>query len=78
MENTRKKGGLMPLFIANLISSGEEQLVQLPKEAHFSCASSTVWVKIRGRELVITNFKNNWDQFFLEGQNVSDDFFNER
>lgn len=68
----------MPLFIGKIIRNDGGQLVKLPKEAHFSCASSTVWVKIRERELVITNFKNTWDQFFLKGPDVSDDFFNER
>ncbi len=78
VENTRKKGGCMPLFITNLINRNGVQSVELPKEAHFYRATSKVWVKIRGQELVITPLKNTWDQFFLKDPDLSDDFFNER
>jgi virulence-associated protein VagC len=61
VENTRKKGGCMPLFITNLINKNGVQSVELPKEAHFYRATSKVWVKIRGQELVIAPLKNTWD-----------------
>jgi antitoxin VapB len=37
-----------------------------------------VIVRIRGRERIITPIENTWDNFFLNGPAVSDDFMNER
>jgi antitoxin VapB len=35
-------------------------------------------VRIRGRERIITPIENTWDNFFLSGPAVTDDFLNER
>jgi antitoxin VapB len=37
-----------------------------------------VIVRIRGRERIITPIENTWDNFFLSGPAVTDDFLNER
>ena len=37
-----------------------------------------VMVRIRGRDRIITPIENTWDNFFLNGPLVSDDFMNER
>jgi antitoxin VapB len=35
-------------------------------------------VRIRGRDRIITPIENTWDNFFLNGPSVTDDFLNER
>jgi antitoxin VapB len=50
----------------------------LPAEARLPDEVKKVIVRIRGRERIITPIENSWDNFFLNGPAVSDDFMNER
>ena len=50
----------------------------MPAEARLPDEVKKVIVRIRGRERIITPIENTWDNFFLNGPAVSDDFMNER
>jgi antitoxin VapB len=50
----------------------------LPAEARLPDEVKKVIVRIRGRERIITPLENTWDNFFLNGPSVSDDFMNKR
>ena len=52
--------------------------MRLPAEARLPEEVKKVIVRIRGRERIITPLENTWDNFFLNGPGVSDDFMNER
>ena len=50
----------------------------MPAEARLPDEVKKVIVRIRGRERIITPIENTWDNFFLDGPAVSDDFMNQR
>jgi antitoxin VapB len=52
--------------------------VRLVGEARLPEDIKKVAVRIRGRERVITPLENTWDNFFLNGLRVTDDFMNQR
>ena len=62
-----------PVFIDD-----KDQVVKLVGEARLLEDIKKVAVRIRGRERVITPLENTWDNFFLNGLRVTDDFMNQR
>jgi antitoxin VapB len=56
----------------------KDQVVKLVGEARLLEDIKKVAVRIRGRERVITPLENTWDNFFLNGLRVTDDFMNQR
>lgn len=68
----------MSIAITTVFTNNRTQAVRLPAEARLPEDVKKVIVRIRGRERIITPLENTWDNFFLSGPSVSDDFMNER
>ena len=68
----------MSIAISTVFTNNRSQAVRLPAEARLPDEVKKVIVRIRGRERIITPLENTWDNFFLNGPSVSDDFMNER
>ncbi|MBU3621142.1 antitoxin [Polynucleobacter sp. CS-Odin-A6] len=66
------------MAITTVFTNNRSQAVRLPAEARLPDEVKKVIVRIRGRERIITPLENTWDNFFLNGPSVSDDFMNER
>jgi len=71
-------GEVMTIAITTVFTNNRSQAVRLPAEARLPDEVKKVIVRIRGRERIITPIENTWDNFFLNGPEVSDDFMNER
>ena len=68
----------MTITITTVFTNNRSQAVRIPAEARLPDEVKKVIVRIRGRERIITPMENTWDNFFLNGPAVSDDFMNER
>ena len=68
----------MTIAITTVFTNNRSQAVRLPAEARLPDDVKKVIVRIRGRDRIITPIENTWDNFFLSGPSVSDDFMNER
>ena len=68
----------MTIAITTVFTNNRSQAVRLPAEARLPDDVKKVIVRIRGRDRIITPIENTWDNFFLSGPSVSDDFNNER
>ena len=68
----------MSIAITTVFTNNRSQAVRLPAEARLPDEVKKVIVRIRGRERIITPLENTWDNFFLNGPSVSNDFLNER
>ncbi|WP_216859723.1 type II toxin-antitoxin system VapB family antitoxin [Polynucleobacter sp. UK-Mo-2m-Kol15] len=68
----------MAISITTVFTNNRTQAVRLPAEARLPDEVKKVIVRIRGRERIISPLENTWDNFFLSGPVVSDDFMNER
>ena len=68
----------MAIAITTVFTNNRTQAVRLPAEARLPDEVKKVIVRVRGRERIITPLENTWDNFFLSGPSVSDDFMNER
>ena len=69
---------MMTIVITTVFTNNRSQAVRLPAEARLPDEVKKVIVRIRGRERIITPIENTWDNFFLNGPAVSEDFMNER
>jgi len=67
----------MTITITTVFTNNRSQAVRIPAEARLPDEVKKVIVRIRGRERIITPIENTWDNFFLNGPAVSDDFMNE-
>ena len=68
----------MTIAITTVFTNNRSQAVRMPAEARLPDEVKKVIVRIRGRERIITPIENTWDNFFLDGPAVSDDFMNQR
>jgi antitoxin VapB len=68
----------MAIAITTVFTNNRSQAVRMPAEARLPDEVKKVIVRIRGRDRVISPIENTWDNFFLNGPLVSDDFMNER
>ncbi len=68
----------MTIAITTVFINNRSQAVRLPAEARLPDEVKKVIVRIRGRERIITPIENTWDNFFLNGPAVSEDFMSER
>lgn len=68
----------MTIAITTVFTNNRSQAVRMPAEARLPDDVKKVIVRIRGRERIITPIENTWDNFFLNGPAVSDDFMNKR
>jgi antitoxin VapB len=69
---------IMTLAITTLFTNNRSQAVRIPAEARLPDQVKKVVVRVRGRERIITPIENTWDNFFLNGPTVTDDFMIER
>ncbi len=68
----------MSIAITTVFTNNRSQAVRLPAEARLPDDVKKVIIRLRGRERIITPLENTWDNFFLNGPSVSNDFMNER
>ncbi|MES2823270.1 MAG: type II toxin-antitoxin system VapB family antitoxin [Pseudomonadota bacterium] len=54
------------------------QSVRLPAESRFPDNVKKVSVRVLGRDRILSPIENTWDSFFLDTEQVSDDFMVER
>lgn len=64
-------------MIAKVFIHHRTQAVFLPAETRFPDDVKQVMVRIRGKERIITPIEDTWDHFFLNGPEVTADFFKE-
>jgi antitoxin VapB len=68
----------MSISVTTVFTNNRSQAVRLPAEARLPDEVKKVIIRIRGRERIITPLENTWDNFFLNGPSVSEDFLNAR
>lgn len=68
----------MPIVITTVLTHNQSQAVRLSTEACLPDQVKRVIVRICGHETIISPLKHTWDNFFLNGPSVSDDFMKER
>jgi antitoxin VapB len=61
-----------------LFSNNRSQAVRLPVEARFPADIKKVHVRVCGVDRIISPAGQTWNQFFLSGPQVSEDFLPER
>ena len=66
----------MTIAITTVFTNNRSQAVRMPAEARLPDEVKKVIVRIRGRDRIISPIENTWDNFFLNGPLVSDDFMN--
>ena len=72
------KGISMTIAITTVFTNNRTQAVRMPAEARLPDEVKKVIVRIRGRERIITPIENTWDNFFMNGPTVTEEFLNER
>ena len=68
----------MTIATTTVFTNNRTQAVRLPTEARLPDDVKIVIVRTRERDRIISPIENTWDNFFLNGPEVSDDFMNER
>lgn len=68
----------MTIAITTVFTNNRSQAVRLPAEARLPDEVKKVVVRIRGRDRIITPLENTWDNFFLNGPTVTDEFMDDR
>jgi antitoxin VapB len=68
----------MTIAITTVFTNNRTQAVRMPAEARLPDEVKKVIVRIRGRERIITPIENTWDNFFMSGPTVTEEFLNER
>jgi antitoxin VapB len=63
---------------STVFKSNRSQAVRLPKAVAFPEGVHQVEIIKVGESLIITPVGRRWDDFFLNGPRVSDDFMNDR
>jgi antitoxin VapB len=68
----------MAIAVTTVFTNNRTQAIRMPAEARLPSDVKKVTVRVRGRERIITPVENTWDDFFLNGPAVSDDYMNDR
>jgi uncharacterized protein HI_0948 len=63
---------------ASVFMTNRSQAVRLPAEVRFSEEIKKLSVRVLGSDRILSPLNQSWDSFFLNDQEVSDDFMNER
>ena len=66
------------MAVTTVFSNNRSQAVRLPAELRLPESVKQVDVRARGNERIISPLGHRWDNFFLNGPQVSDDFMTER
>jgi antitoxin VapB len=67
-----------PLTITTVFTNNRSQAVRLPADVRLPEGVKKVEVRAKGADRIISPVGQTWDQFFLNGPKVSDDFLTER
>ena len=68
----------MPIVFATVHISKKSQLIEIPDEARLPSDLKKVSVRTRGQERIISPIEKTWDNFFLNGPLVTNDFMDQR
>jgi antitoxin VapB len=63
---------------STVFTNNRTQAVRLPAELRLPDHVKKVEVRARGKDRIISPLGHRWDDFFLNGPPVSEDFMNER
>lgn len=66
------------MAITTVFTNNRSQAVRLPAEVRLPESVKKVRVRARGVDRIISPAGQSWDEFFLSGPRVSDDFMSER
>jgi antitoxin VapB len=66
------------MSITTVFTNNRSQAVRLPADMRLPDDIKKVEVRARGADRIISPVGQTWDEFFLNGPQVSDDFLNER
>ncbi|MCH9645553.1 MAG: AbrB/MazE/SpoVT family DNA-binding domain-containing protein [Proteobacteria bacterium] len=66
------------MTISTVFLNNKTQAVRLPTEVRLDESIKKVFVRIKGKDRVISPVDSAWDGFFLSSKQVSDDFMSER
>jgi len=66
------------MTISTVFLNNKTQAVRLPAEVRLDDTIKKVFIRVNGKERVISPVESAWDNFFLESKQVSDDFMSER
>lgn len=66
------------MAIGSVFENNRTQAVRLPVETRFPKGIKKVFVRVIGKDRVLSPIKNTWDSFFMSEENVTDDFMTER
>ena len=70
--------GINHMAISTVFTNNRTQAVRLPAELRLPDNVKKVEVRARGKDRIISPLGHRWDDFFLNGPRVSEDFMNER
>jgi antitoxin VapB len=68
---------LMTISISTVFTNNRTQAVRLPADARLPEQVKKVFVRVLGNERIISPIDNVWNNFFLIGPAVSEDFMTE-
>ena len=63
------------MTISTVFTNNRTQAVRLPADLRLPDTVKRVQVRAIGNERIISPIENTWDSFFLNGPEVSDDFY---
>jgi antitoxin VapB len=66
------------MSITSVFTNNRSQAVRLPADARLPDSVKKVQVRARGMDRIISPVGHSWDEFFLNGPQVSEDFLAER
>ncbi len=66
------------MTISTVFINNRSQAVRLPADVRLPEGVKKVEVRAKGADRIISPVGQTWDQFFLNGPQVSDDFLTER
>lgn len=70
--------GVNQMAISTVFTNNRTQAVRLPAELRLPESVKRVEVRARGKDRIISPIGHRWDEFFLNGPRVSDDFMSDR
>ena len=66
----------MNFQVAKIFMNGRSQAVRLPKEFRFD--TDEVYIRKQGKNIIISEKKPTWDDFFDSKSDFGEDFLNDR
>jgi antitoxin VapB len=66
------------MTITTVFTNNRTQAVRLPSEVRLPDNVKKVLIRVKGHERIISPVEHSWDNFFLSGPVVTDDFLETR